>query len=233
MSRSDLMLEFEREAATQGYRYVIGIDEAGRGPLAGPVVAAAVALDGEDFKNPIRDSKKLSFQQRERAFVEIYDRADVGVGIMSEQVIDQHNILNATFLAMNAAVDDLVGRCSPRFAGVREDQVRLFIDGDSFLSRVPFSYQTIIGGDARSLSVAAASIVAKVIRDRILRVYDKIFPQYGFARHKGYPTKEHREALERHGVSVIHRRTYQTVREACGLGRGGVDGIDGASGAAG
>ncbi len=210
------LLKYENLARSRGYELVVGIDEAGRGPLAGPVVAAAVALKGEEFSSVIRDSKKMSELQRERAHQEIFQKAFVGIGIINESVIDEKNILEATFLAMNNAVRQLFEIHHVPLEGFVRDprKVCLLIDGNQFKPEFKYPYKTIIGGDSLSLSVACASVVAKVTRDRILKMYDRIFPEYGFLQHKGYPTASHRKALERFGVSPIHRRSYRPVQEA-------------------
>ena len=205
------LLKFEQQARQQGFRFIIGIDEAGRGPLAGPVVAAAVFLKKHRFQNKIADSKKISPRQRERAFLEILENAHVGVGVMNETVIDELNILKATHQAMTSAVNHLILRLPGNQTEHNRflSQVHLLVDGNSFKSDLPFSYQTIVRGDDQSTSIACASIVAKVTRDRILLIYDRIFPQYGFKRHKGYPTKDHRKAIQQFGLSPIHRRTFK------------------------
>jgi ribonuclease HII len=186
------------------------VDEAGRGPLAGPVVAAAVTLKHTSFVNRIDDSKKLTALQREKAFFEIGEKAYVGVGIMSEAVIDASNIEKATFLAMTNAIHQVVAKYpSSSLSPSRCDQeICLLIDGNRFYADIPYPVKTIIDGDCLSLSIACASIVAKVIRDRILAIYDRIFPRYGFFQHKGYATVEHKSALRRWGYSPIHRRTF-------------------------
>lgn len=211
MSAKADLLYYETQARHKGLRFILGVDEAGRGPLAGPVVAAAVCLRKLDFKNPINDSKKMSAKAREVAFHEIYENAYVGIGIMNEKTIDIVNILNASHLAMDMAVKELVYRIPVEVSGQKDfiQQVVLLIDGNIFRTQLPYKYQTITGGDGRSLSIACASIVAKVYRDRILDVYDRVFPQYGFSRHKGYPTEDHRSAIQRHGSSIIHRKTFQ------------------------
>ena len=205
------MLHYETQAQNQGLRFILGVDEAGRGPLAGPVVAAAVCLRHTNFKNRINDSKKMTAKARGAAFDEIFEKGYVGIGMVGENAIDLVNILNASHLAMEIAVKELVRRLPEAIA--RQDtflgQTLLLIDGNMFRAQLPYQYQTIIGGDAKSLSIACASIVAKVYRDRILDVYDKIFPQYGFARHKGYPTQSHRQAIKEYGASIIHRKTFQ------------------------
>ena len=204
------MLAFEEQAVKDGFCFVIGIDEAGRGPLAGPVVAAAVLLKTTSFDNRITDSKKMTERQRQKAFIEIFDRGYVGIGIMNEAVIDSVNILQATFLAMRNAAVQLINqlpldiRCDNNF----NRQVLLLIDGPHFKSDLPYLNQPIVDGDAKSLSIACASIVAKVYRDRILTKYHCIYPQYGFHSHKGYPTSAHRQAIERNGLSPIHRRSF-------------------------
>ena len=203
--------DYEHEIRTEGFNLIIGVDEAGRGPLAGPVVASAVALKSDEFQSKISDSKTLSARQREVAFYEIYEKAYVGVGIVSESVIDRGNILEATFLAMTNAVENVIAQ----FAVVEDggnafqQNVCLLIDGNLFRSDLTYAYRTIVKGDNIVLSIACASIIAKVTRDRILNVYDAIYPQYGFKRHKGYPTPQHKEAISIHGRSLIHRRSYK------------------------
>lgn len=200
------MLAHEDQARRDGFEIIIGIDEAGRGPLAGPVVAAAVHIRNPQFSQRIDDSKALTHKQRELAFDEIIDNCDFGVGLMNEEAIDKHNILQATFMAMNAAVQDL-----SLHLPLGNKKVCLLVDGNRFRSDLPYTARTIVGGDAQSLSIACASIIAKVTRDRLLDAYDKVFPQYGFAKHKGYPTKDHKEAIAVHGLSPIHRRTFRYV----------------------
>lgn len=197
-------LFFESLARRQGARAVAGIDEAGRGPLAGPVVAAAVILP-ETFDLPgLTDSKQLSQKQRERLYPLIRAQAvAVGVGVGRAAEVDRVNILQATLASMVRAVDRLSLR--PDF---------LLVDG---ITPVPLTVpqKTIKQGDARSLSIAAASIVAKVIRDRIMVSYDRLFPGYGFAGHKGYGSRQHREAISRLGPCPCHRRSFAGVREFC------------------
>jgi ribonuclease HII len=194
------MNSFEGKARGCGYRMIAGIDEAGRGPLAGPVVAAAVILP-PGYEHPeITDSKKLSPRQREKLCGVIErDAVSIGVGISEAPVIDAVNILQATLLAMKEAVLELSP--SPDY---------LLIDG---LNRIDLDtpQETIISGDSRSLSVAAASIVAKVSRDRLMEMYHRQFPQYNFLRNKGYGTREHREAILKYGRSKIHRRSFRVA----------------------
>lgn len=204
------MLEYENQSKEQGYSLVIGVDEAGRGPLAGPVVAAAVALKTHHFDNRIADSKKLTAKQRERAFHEIYDKSYIGVGIMSEGAIDRINILQATFLAMTNAIENLVVQYKNISNDDEDfsDRTCVLIDGNQFPPKMPYKIQTITSGDQLSLSIASASIIAKVTRDRILNMYDKVFPEYEFSRHKGYPTAQHKAAIKKFGPSIIHRLSF-------------------------
>jgi ribonuclease HII len=193
--------EFERVARLCGYRRIAGIDEAGRGPLAGPVVAAAVILPRRCRLLGINDSKQLSAKDREQVYAAILEQA-VGVGIGSADVaeIDQLNILEATRLAMRRAVDQL----SPHPDYLLIDAVPI----PEF--KVPT--RPIIKGDSLSVSIAAASIMAKVTRDRLMAKYHETFPEYGFLSHKGYGTAEHLERLARHGPCSIHRRTFSPVQ---------------------
>lgn len=201
---------YERSAWSCGYRAVAGVDEAGRGPLAGPVVAAAVILPQSFDCAGIRDSKKLSENARHRAFERIRAEAlAVGVGIVGPETIDEINILRATCLAMKAALDDL---------GAAFDFV--LVDG---LSVSGFGAPTlpIVRGDAKSVSIAAASIVAKVTRDAIMCEMDAAYPQYGFAAHKGYGCRSHLEALDKYGPCPCHRKSFAPVTERafqCRLG---------------
>jgi len=194
------MLYHERKLTRQGKRRVAGVDEAGRGPLAGPVVAAAVILRDLRFKNRIADSKALTKLSRERAYEEILRKADVGIGIVGEKYIDRVNILRASLHAMELAVYDL---------GVKPDF--LLIDGNIH-PELPHPKATIIDGESHSISIACASIIAKVTRDFIMSYYDILYPEYGFARHKGYGTKLHFLAIRRFGPSPIHRRSFTLIK---------------------
>ncbi len=191
---------FEKMAHQDGYRNVAGIDEAGRGPLAGPVIAAAVVLP-KDFNNHlVNDSKKLSPKQRLRSYDLIYRHAkSVGIGIIDAHEIDRINILKGSLLAMAMAVDNLTPK--PCF---------LLIDG-KFNIQTQIPQKAIIKGDSKSISIAAASIVAKVTRDRLMERYAVEYPQFEFDRHKGYPTKAHRQAILNHGCCPIHRRSFRGV----------------------
>jgi ribonuclease HII len=218
------MLYYERKLKKRGYNLIIGVDEVGRGPLAGPVVAAAVVLKGSRFKNRIDDSKKLTPVARERAFPELVKKTFFGVGIINEKIIDAVNIEAATRLAMEAAVRQLIDKLKSarprrmhpalsdpkRNCKLRKGRVHILIDGNIKLN-AGLPCTNIIKGDSKSKSIASASIVAKVIRDRIMSLYDKVYPQYGFCEHKGYPTKKHRAALRKFGPSLIHRMSFNCV----------------------
>lgn len=216
------MLYYERKFKKRGCRLIIGVDEAGRGPLAGPVTAAAVTLKRFRFKSRIDDSKKLSPFQRERAFAEIIKKSIFGIGIIDERVIDRVNIAEASRMAMEVAVAGLIERLE---SGQKED-IHILVDGDVKLE-IDFPYTNIIKGDSKSKSIACASILAKVTRDRIMSLCDKIYPQYGFVKHKGYPTREHRNALRKFGPSSIHRKSFYPVKKDFLDGRRFSDGIRG------
>jgi ribonuclease HII len=193
---------FERELFRQGYTIVAGTDEAGRGPLAGPVVAACVVLpEGCDF-TPYKDSKKLSATVRKKLYDHLYEiGADIGVGIGTVEDIDRINILQASLLAMKRSFEALSS--TPDF---------LLVDG-KFPVPLLISQKSLVKGESRSASIAAASIIAKEERDKLMAEYDVQFPLYGFCRHKGYPTAEHRRLVKEHGPCEIHRRTFKGVRE--------------------
>jgi ribonuclease HII len=200
---------FELEARAAGCQWVAGVDEAGRGPLAGPVVAAAVILPANDVIPGLQDSKQLTLQQRERAYAAILCQAvSFGVGTVSHAYIDQHNILRATLEAMRQAAHQLVP--CPEL---------VFVDGTMTFSG-SLVQRTLVQGDARCASVAAASIVAKVTRDRLMAAYARRYPAYGFEAHKGYPTREHYRRLRLHGPCAIHRLSFRGVRAAETQGAG-------------
>ncbi len=211
-NRLEHSLKYETEAQNQGFRFVLGVDEAGRGPLAGPVVASAVCLKDFDFTCRIDDSKKLTALARQKAFHEIQERAYIGIGFISEVGIDQINILNATFYAMEMAVVRLIAQIRKQTESeVSVAQVKILVDGNSFKTQLPYKFQSIVGGDAASLSIACASIIAKTYRDRLMDNFDQIYPQYGFKGHKGYPTQSHKKAIIEFGPSIIHRKSFQGV----------------------
>lgn len=196
-NRLEEMLEFEHELYEKGIEFVAGVDEAGRGPLCGPVVAAAVILPKNEKIAGVNDSKKLSEKKREELFEAIKEKAVAySVGIVDEKVIDEINILEATRLAMKKAVEGL--EVTPEF---------VLVDAEK---HVPISvpYTAIVKGDAKSESIAAASIIAKVTRDHMIEELDKKYPEYNFAKNKGYGTREHIQAIKEHGLCEIHRKTF-------------------------
>ncbi len=196
-------LDFERQAAAAGWRRIAGVDEAGRGPLAGPVVAAAVILPAWPCPLPVNDSKQLTEAQRNRLFdgLQQLSGIQIGVGIVGAAEIDQLNILRATHQAMRLALEQL--RPAADFA---------LVDGLP-VKGLPVPHQAVVKGDGRSQSIAAASIIAKVLRDRLMEQAEKEWPGYGFAQHKGYGTAAHLDALRSLGVTPLHRRSFAPVRE--------------------
>lgn len=194
---------FEMRFFGQGFRSIAGLDEAGRGPLAGPVVAAAVILPIPEFREQVCDSKKLLPRKRESLYERILDVAlSVGIGIVQADEIDRINIGRATQKAMAMAVSLLSNQPD-----------MLLIDGTQPVP-LPMPQRTIVKGDDLSMSIAAASIVAKVTRDRIMMTYHEKYPQYNFAKHKGYGTREHRQAIKRHGCCEYHRKTFRGVGDS-------------------
>lgn len=185
---------------------IAGVDEAGRGPLAGPVVAAAVVLDPGNIPDGIADSKMLDADVRRTLYREILATSRVGIGIAGVDRIDSENILNASLWAMADAVAGL--ECKPRL---------VLVDGNKVPTRLECAGRAIVKGDAKCLSIAAASIVAKVTRDTIMIELARSYPDYGFERHKGYGTVEHHAAIERLGVTPHHRRSFRPVQFALGL----------------
>ena len=193
---------FEKEATQKGYKEIAGIDEAGRGPLAGPVVSAAVILPGDFAMDGITDSKKLMPARREKLYAQIYSHAvSVGIGIVDAIEIDRINILQASLLSMAMAVENL-----------NPQPDCLLIDG-TFKISSELPQKPIAKGDSLSISIAAASIIAKVTRDRLMECYHFYYPQFDFPRHKGYPTKAHKEAIRNYGSCPIHRQSFKGVRE--------------------
>ena len=247
--------EQERGFLEKGYDFAVGIDEAGRGPLAGPVVAAAVAwknfqfpisnfqsnpnnqiLNDKDFVkklNLIKDSKKLSEKRREEMYDFIQEHFFVGVGICDHETIDRVNILEATYLAMKKAVSELMSsikNCHPRvggdpvqrltdmrldsrFRGNDKVKVAILVDGNKTIPNLSFKQEAIVGGDKFVKSISAASIIAKVTRDRMMYEAHEKFPQYDFLKHKGYGTAAHMAALKKFGPCEIHRRSFRPVRD--------------------
>ena len=199
IARQNEMKIIEDEKKKQGYNLVAGVDEAGRGPLAGPVFAACVILPDDCYIEGINDSKKLSEKKREKLFEEIINKAiSYSIKSVDEKIIDEINILNATHIAMNEAINSM--DITPDF---------VLIDGNS-IKNIKIPYQTVVKGDAKSISIAAASILAKVSRDRYICDIANKYPQYFFEKHKGYGTKVHTDALKKYGPCEIHRKTFLT-----------------------
>lgn len=195
-------LSYEKKIWSQGHKLICGVDEAGRGPLAGPVVAAAVILPQDLIIPGVKDSKDLREEKREELFKIIEEKAlDIGTGIVSEAVIDRINILQATYLAMKKALLNL--RLNPDY---------LLVDG-SAIPGMEVSQLGLKNGDGLSHLIASASIIAKVKRDRLMRKLGRQYPQYGFARHKGYGTRAHLKALAKYGACSIHRTSFRPVAE--------------------
>ena len=191
------MIQFEHKLHCEGKKYVAGVDEAGRGPLAGPVFAAAVVMEEDKYIPDIKDSKKLSEKKREEVFEYIINNCVAySVCAVDETEIDEVNILNATHKAMNGAVEGL---------SVNPDYV--LIDGNS-IKNMNYPHETVVKGDAKVYCIAAASILAKVSRDRYIREIGDKYPEYNFAKHKGYGTKEHTEAILKYGPCPIHRKSF-------------------------
>lgn len=196
--RLERLKEIENDLYLKGATKICGIDEAGRGPLAGPVVVAAVILPKDSMIEGVNDSKKVSEKKREKLYDEITSSAITwGVGIIDQKEIDNLNILNATKKGLTAAV-----------AGLTERPDIILVDALTGIDTLGIPYQSIIKGDAKSYSIAAASIIAKVTRDRIMRQWDEIYPEYGFEKHKGYGTKAHIEVIKNNGICPIHRKSF-------------------------
>ena len=186
---------------------IAGVDEAGRGPLVGSVVAAAVILDPDKPIVGLNDSKKLNEKKREKLFIEIQEKALAwSIAEATHAEIDELNILQATFLAMRRAVE-----------GLNIQPEKIIVDGNQIPKGISIACEAIVGGDASHAEISAASILAKVTRDRQMQALDLIYPDFGFAKHKGYPTKAHFDAIAAHGVIYEHRRSYAPVKKALGL----------------
>ena len=196
--RLKLLKEYENKLHEQGIQFIAGIDEAGRGPLAGPVVVGAVIMRPDSFIEGVNDSKKISESKREKLYEQITEEAVAwSVGIVTEKEIDELNILNATKKALEKAIE-----------GLKVKPERLIVDALEHIDTKGIPYTSVIKGDAKIYSISAASIIAKVTRDRIMREYDEVYPEYGFAKHKGYGTKAHYDALREFGPCPIHRMTF-------------------------
>jgi len=191
---------YDESFRKEGYQRIAGLDEAGRGPLAGPVVASAVVLPSGKRIKGLRDSKKVPEKERETLFMDVLCCCvDVGIGIVDAETIDRINILNATKLAMQRAAEDLFRKAD-----------LLLIDA-LHIASLDIEQVSLIKGESKSASIAAASIIAKVVRDGIMRQYDGMYPAYGFGKHKGYSTREHMEKIVLHGPCPIHRKSFEGV----------------------
>ena len=193
-----LLKEKENELRKKGFQYICGIDEAGRGPLAGPVVVASVIMHADSMIEGVNDSKKVSEKKREKIYEQILEEAiSYGVAIIGQDEIDEINILNATKKGLTVSLQELTQK---------PDLV--LVDALNGIDTMGIPYDSIIKGDAKCYSIAAASIIAKVTRDRIMREWDKIYPEYGFEKHKGYGTSAHITAIKENGLCPIHRRSF-------------------------
>lgn len=196
--RLKLLKEYENKLHADGIELIAGIDEAGRGPLAGPVVVGAIIMDPNSFIEGVNDSKKISESKREKLYEQITNEAIAwSVGIVTEKEIDELNILNATKKALSRAIE-----------GLEKRPDRILVDALENIDTKGIPYTSVIKGDAKMYSISAASIIAKVTRDRIMREYDEVYPQYGFAKHKGYGTAAHIAAIKEHGPCPLHRKTF-------------------------
>lgn len=198
IERLNLLKQEELSMYNDKIQCICGIDEAGRGPLAGPVVVGAVILPKDSFIEGVNDSKKVSEKKREKIYEQIISEAIAyGVGIVDQKTIDEINILNATKLGLKLAIEQMK---------VKPDLI--LVDALNSIDTCGIPYKSVIKGDAKHYSIAAASIIAKVTRDRIMLEWDKVYPDYGFAKHKGYGTSAHISAIKEHGPCILHRKTF-------------------------
>ena len=198
IERLNLLKEEENKLYDQGIEYICGIDEAGRGPLAGPVVVGAVIMPKDSFIEGVNDSKKISEKKREKIYDQILEEAiSYGVAIIGQDEIDEINILNATKLGVKKAVSTLKQR--PEV---------IMVDALTGIDTDGIPYISVVKGDAKNYSIAAASIIAKVTRDRMMKEWDEVYPDYGFAKHKGYGTAEHIRVIKEKGPCIIHRKSF-------------------------
>ena len=200
--------KIEEEIYLKGASSIAGIDEAGRGPLAGPVVVACVVMPRDSMIEGVNDSKKVSEKKREKLYDEIINEAIAyGVGIISQDRIDNINILNATKEGLTTAIKEMEKDLKEKNRGFEKPDI-ILVDALTKIDTDHIPYESIIKGDAKSYSIAAASIIAKVTRDRIMRQWDEVYPVYGFAKHKGYGTATHIQAIKEYGLCPLHRRSF-------------------------
>lgn len=200
--------KIEEEFYERGVTSIAGIDEAGRGPLAGPVVVACVVMPRDSMIEGVNDSKKVSEKKREKLYEQITEEAlGFGVGIISQEEIDRINILNATKEGLTAAIKEMEKDLQEKQRRFEKPEI-ILVDALTKIDTDHIPYKSIIKGDAKSYSIAAASIVAKVTRDRIMRAWDEVYPMYGFEKHKGYGTAAHIAAIKEYGLCPLHRRSF-------------------------
>ena len=200
--------KIEEEFYQKGITSIAGIDEAGRGPLAGPVVVACVVMPKDSMIEGVNDSKKVSEKKREKLYEQITEEAlGFGVGIISQEEIDRINILNATKEGLTVAIKEMEKDLQEKQRGFEKPEI-ILVDALTKIDTDHIPYKSIIKGDAKSYSIAAASIVAKVTRDRIMRAWDEVYPMYGFEKHKGYGTAAHIAAIKEYGLCPLHRRSF-------------------------
>lgn len=200
--------KIEEDLYQHGVHSIAGIDEAGRGPLAGPVVVACVVMPKDSMIEGVNDSKKVSEKKREKLYDEIIQEAIAyGVGIISQEEIDKINILNATKEGLTLAIKEMEKDLKEKQRGFEKPEI-ILVDALTKIDTDHIPYRSIIKGDAKSYSIAAASIIAKVTRDRIMREWDEVYPMYGFAKHKGYGTASHIAAIKEYGLCPLHRRSF-------------------------
>lgn len=198
LERLTKLKEIEKELYNKGFKNICGIDEAGRGPLAGPVVVGAVILPENSFIEGVNDSKKVSEKKREKLYdIITEDAISYSVGIVDQKTIDEINILNATKLGVKLALE-----------GLKQKPDVIMVDALNNMDTLGIPYISVVKGDAKNYCIAAASIIAKVTRDRIMRQWDEVYPVYGFAKHKGYGTAEHIRIIKENGPCILHRKTF-------------------------
>lgn len=200
--------KIENELYQKGIQSIAGIDEAGRGPLAGPVVVACVIMPKDSMIEGVNDSKKVSEKKREKLYEQIIEKAVAyGVGIISQEEIDRINILNATKEGLTLAIKEMENDLKDKNRNIEKPDI-ILVDALTKIDTDHIPYKSIIKGDAKSYSIAAASIIAKVTRDRIMRQWDEVYPVYGFAKHKGYGTANHINAIKEYGLCPLHRHSF-------------------------
>ena len=208
LNRLKEIRKIEQQLYSEGIKSIAGIDEAGRGPLAGPVVVAAVIMPKDSMIEGVNDSKKIAEKKREKLYEQIIEEAIAyGVGIIDQKEIDRVNILNATKEGLLISIKEMEKDLAEKQRGLQKPDI-ILVDALTKIETDSIPYRSIIKGDSKSYSIAAASIIAKVTRDRIMRQWDEVYPQYGFAKHKGYGTATHIAAIKEYGLCQLHRRSF-------------------------